>query len=125
VQHLALRVGDLARARKFYVDTLGFAPILEDEKRVIVQIGQTFVGLAAPHENTKPGDRFDPFRVGLDHIAIAVDGRPALESLLKQLEAAGVQNNGIEDDRVLGGLYISVHDPDGIAWEFYVPPGAA
>jgi len=32
-----------------------------------------------------------------------------------------VLNNGIEDDAVLGGRYISFYDPDGIAWELYAP----
>jgi catechol 2,3-dioxygenase-like lactoylglutathione lyase family enzyme len=124
IHHVALRVTDLGRARAFYVEKLRLPVLLENEARVIVNAFGNPVGLVPAREETPPGDAFNPFRVGLDHVAIGVDGRAALDGILAALEAAGVANNGIEDDRVLGGHYISFHDPDGIAWEFYAPPGA-
>jgi hypothetical protein len=42
--------------------------------------------------------RFDPFRVGLDHLALAVDNAESLYELKQQLHAAGVRNNGVQDD---------------------------
>jgi catechol 2,3-dioxygenase-like lactoylglutathione lyase family enzyme len=59
----------------------------------------------------------------LDHLALAVPNAVALEDVKRQLDAAGVSNNGIEDDAVLGGRYISFCDPDGIAWELYASAG--
>ena len=43
-----------------------------------------------------------------------------LTALVKQqLDAAGVRNNGVQDDTLTGATYIAFYDPDGIAWELY------
>ncbi len=125
LHHLAIRVADLARAKAFYIDTLGFPLVLEREGVVtIINAGGTFIGIRGPDANTPPGDRFDPFRVGLDHIALTMPDAAALEAVRQQLDGAGVPNNGVEDDAVLGGTYISFSDPDGIAWELYASPAS-
>ena len=62
---------------------------------------------------------FDPFRVGLDHIALAIEDSSILEGLKQELDAAGVRNNGVEVDPETHDKYISFYDPDGIAWELY------
>jgi catechol 2,3-dioxygenase-like lactoylglutathione lyase family enzyme len=118
IHHVALRITDLARARRFYVQQLGFPVLLESDARILINVFGNPVGLIPANDRSPAADTFDPFRVGLDHLAIGVSGRPALEEILAELKAAGVSNNGIEDDKVLGGQYISFHDPDGIAWEF-------
>jgi hypothetical protein len=38
----------------------------------------------------------------------------------RELDRAGVTNNGIEHDALTQANYISFYDPDGIAWELYV-----
>ena len=78
------------------------------------------LGMRGDQEETPRGDRFDPYRVGLDHLALAAPDRAALDGLKATLDAAGVPNNGIEVDAVTNAPYISFYDPDGIAWEFYV-----
>ena len=45
-----------------------------------------------------------------------------LNELKVQLDAAGVRNNGVEDDTLTGARYIALYDPDGIAWELYAMP---
>ncbi len=122
LHHLAIRVADLGRAKQFYVDTLGFAPVLELAEAVIVNANGTLLGIRGPAAATLAGDRFDPHRVGLDHLALSVEDAASLATLRAQLDAAGVPNNGIEDDPVLGAKYISFYDPDGIAWELYAMP---
>ena len=123
LHHLALRVADLERAKAFYVETLGFPLVLEREGVVaIINVGGTFVGSRGPDAKTAAGDRFDPFRVGLDHLALAMPDAAALQAVARQLDEAGVPNNGVEHDAVLGSKYISFYDPDGIAWELYASP---
>jgi catechol 2,3-dioxygenase-like lactoylglutathione lyase family enzyme len=122
LSHLALRVTDLARARRFYVETLGFQQVLEVEGLILVNANGTLIGLRGATAQTAAADRFDPHRVGLDHLALAVPDAAALDGLLQQLNAAGVPNNGIERDDLTGGTYISFYDPDGIAWELYAMP---
>jgi glyoxylase I family protein len=122
LHHLAIRVTDLARARAFYVETLGFQPVLELPGLVIVNANGSLLGIRGSAAETPPGDRFDPYRVGLDHLALGVGQVADLAHLKEQLDRTDVRNNGIEDDPVLGTKYISFYDPDGIAWELYAMP---
>lgn len=119
LHHLALRTTDLERARQFYTQTLGFPQVFEAEGVFIVDVGGTPLGFREADGQTPEGDRFNPHRVGLDHLALTVPDIASLEDLKRHLDAAGVPNNGIEHDAALGGQYISFYDPDGIAWEFY------
>ncbi len=123
LHHLALRVTDRARAKQFYTEALGFPIVMESHEVLIVNANGVFIGIRAGAPETEHGDRFNPYRVGLDHLALAVPNAVALEDVKRQLDAAGVSNNGIEDDAVLGGRYISFCDPDGIAWELYASAG--
>jgi catechol 2,3-dioxygenase-like lactoylglutathione lyase family enzyme len=122
LSHLALRVTDLARARQFYVETFGFQQVLETEGLILVNASGTLIGLRGATGQTAAGDRFDPHRVGLDHLALAVSDAGELDGLRRQLDAAEVPNNGIEPDELTGGTYISFYDLDGIPWELYAMP---
>jgi glyoxylase I family protein len=66
-----------------------------------------------------PGCRFDPFRVGLDHVSFAVDSVEVLERTQRDLDAAGVPNDGLHDEDVLSAKGLVFYDPDGIALELY------
>jgi catechol 2,3-dioxygenase-like lactoylglutathione lyase family enzyme len=122
LSHLALRVTDLARAKQFYCDTLGFTLVLDTADVVLVNAGSLLLGLRGAAATAAASDHFDPFRVGLDHIALAVPDAAALTNAQQQLAAAGVPNNGVEHDALTRGTYISFYDPDGIAWELYLMP---
>ena len=120
LSHLGLRVTNLARAKRFYVDTLGCQLVREIDGAVLVNVYGTLIALygADSHSPSKK-DHFDPFRVGLDHIALAIEDSIILEDLKQELDAAGVRNNGVEEDQETHDNYISFYDPDGIAWELY------
>jgi glyoxylase I family protein len=120
--HLGLRISDLARAKNFYVDTLGFRLVREAQTAVFIDAHGVLIALLGPAEQTGAADRFDPFRIGLDHLALAIADAGELEGLREQLDAAGVLNHGIERDPGTGATYISFYDPDGIAWELYAMP---
>lgn len=122
LSHVTIRVTDLARAKEFYTRTLGFQQVLEADGLVLVNASGTLLGIRGDAQETQTGDRFDPFRVGLDHLALAVPGADVLPALKAQLDAAGVPNQGVEGDALTGGTYISFYDPDGIAWELYAMP---
>ena len=122
LHHLAIRVTDFDRAKRFYTQTLGFTPVVEFPGVAIVNAHGTLMGIRGGAAETPEGDRFDPHRVGLDHLALAVPDSAALEGLKSQLDQAGVRNNGVEDDAALGAKYVSFYDPDGIAWELYAMP---
>jgi glyoxylase I family protein len=117
--HLGLRVSDLARARQFYVDTLGFEPLRELPDLLTCDAYGTFIAFRGNETQTPPHDRFDPYRVGLDHVALEVADSNVLLDMKRELDLAGVPNNGIEQDELTHASYISFFDPDGIAWELY------
>ena len=126
LSHIALRVTELARAKAFYTGTLGLQVVLEVEGLLLVNGYGLLLGLRGDDPRTPPGEQFNPYRVGLDHLALAVADRDTLDGLKGTLDAAGVRHNGIEEDPLTRAPYISFYDPDGIAWEFYVfalPPG--
>jgi catechol 2,3-dioxygenase-like lactoylglutathione lyase family enzyme len=119
LSHLGLRVTNLARAKRFYVDTLGCQLVREIDGAVLVNVYGTLIALYGADSHSPSYDHFDPFRVGLDHLALAVENTSILEDLKRDLDAAGVRNNGVEEDPETHDNYISFYDPDGIAWELY------
>jgi catechol 2,3-dioxygenase-like lactoylglutathione lyase family enzyme len=120
VHHVALRVTDLPRAKRFYTETLGFPVIAEMPDLVLFLAGGTAFGLRAPSAETPAGDRFSPHRVGVDHIALACSEEEEIERVAQALTAAGVENTGAKTDETLGKRYVAFKDPDRIAWELYM-----
>jgi catechol 2,3-dioxygenase-like lactoylglutathione lyase family enzyme len=117
--HLGLRVTDLVRAKRFYVDTLGCPLVRETEGAVFITVSGMLIALIGADAHTPGEDHFDPFRVGLDYLALAVEDPSQLTDMQRDLDAAGVRNNGVEEDPATQSLYISFYDLDGIAWELY------
>src|SRR3712207_4975019 len=70
VHHVSLRCTDLERAKVFYIERLGFPLLLETGELFLFLAGGTAIGVRGPAPNTPPEDAFDPFRVGLDHVAL-------------------------------------------------------
>ena len=120
VHHLALRSSDLTRARGFYGRTLGLPIVLETTDSFVALAGSTLVVVRGPETRSPAGDRFDPFRVGLDHVALGCADEAELERVALALEAAEVPSTGLRFDALLGRRYVAFKDPDGIAWEFYM-----
>ena len=119
LSHIGLRVTDIARSKHFYVDTLGSQLVREIDGAVLINMYGMLFALYGDGSHSTSRDRFDPFRVGLDHIALAIEDPDILETLKGELDDAGVRNNGVEIDPETHDKYISFYDPDGIAWELY------
>lgn len=99
--HVAIRVTDLQRARRFYVDLLGLPVALEVEGVVLVEAGNALLGIRGDAAGAKQGDRCDPHRVGLDHVAFAVNTVELLERIKRDLDVARIPNDAIRDDPAL------------------------
>jgi glyoxylase I family protein len=119
LSHFGLRVTDLARAKHFYVDTLGCQLMRETDGGMLVNVSGMIVAMYGTDSSSSSYDHFDPFRVGLDHLALTIEDPSILEDLKRDLDMAGVRNNGVEEDPETHAKYISFYDPDGIAWELY------
>jgi catechol 2,3-dioxygenase-like lactoylglutathione lyase family enzyme len=120
IHHLALRSADLERSRRFYAEILGFQVVLEAPNIFIFLAGSSAVAVRGPEAGTPQGDVFSPFRVGLDHVALACTDESELERVALALSGADVENTGAKLDEVLGKRYVAFKDPDRIAWEFYM-----
>jgi len=134
LHHVMLRVQDPERSRRFYEDVLGLRfieiPVGEETTGIwrgnpeegtllATQAGDTLVVLAPPLEGTPAGDRFDEYRIGVDHLAFGVEDRATIEALVEGLEAAGVETAGIETDPALNKAFVTFRDPDNVQWELY------
>jgi catechol 2,3-dioxygenase-like lactoylglutathione lyase family enzyme len=133
VHHLRLTVTDVQRSRQFYTSLLGFEVAVESPPPgdpseaevfrvlfggVVMIRGNLLMGLRpmAPE-----GDRFDPDRVGLDHLSFGVASRDDLEQAIRLFDEHGVSHGEITRLPSFGIDVLSFEDPDGIQLELTAP----
>ena len=133
IHHLRLTVTDLERSRQFYTSLLGFSVAAESPPEddpsaaevfkvlfggVVMIRGNLLLGLRpmAPQ-----GDRFDPDRVGLDHLSFGVASRDDLEHAVRLLEENSVKHGEIASLPSFGIDVLSFEDPDGVQLELTAP----
>jgi glyoxylase I family protein len=138
IHHLRLAVTDVERSKAFYTEVLGFQvavdgpPPADDEQYdalvdslqggVILLHGEMFIGLRpVDPDRVASGDRFDPFRVGLDHLSFSVPTRADLEAAVQLLDERGVEHGTIRELAPFGLSFVAFFDPDGIALEVTAP----
>jgi catechol 2,3-dioxygenase-like lactoylglutathione lyase family enzyme len=128
IHHLALTVADADASAAWYSDLLGMQVVLSGDDddvsfRVLADPASgTVVGVRQYHRRAAPGDRFDEFRVGMDHVAFGVTSRDELEAWQAELERRGVTYTPIAETPI--GQVIVFRDPDGIQLEFWLPARA-
>ena len=128
--HIRLTVTDVARSLAFYTEVFGFQVALpgppDDDPDglvadalqggvVMVNAG-VMIGLR-PVDATNADDRFDPFRVGLDHVSFAVENRADLDAAVRVFDERGVEHGPIREVPAMGLAFLAAFDPDGIAVE--------
>jgi catechol-2,3-dioxygenase len=118
--HVLLRVTDLARAKAFYAEVLGFHVLEEDPEH-----GGTFMALPGqshaidlfPVNDPAAAARQIPGVRGLGHIAFRVDTESALHDAHAHLRAHGVTITRAIDHVSQQSIYFE--DPDGNTLEIY------
>ena len=121
--HLRLTVTDPVRSREFY-GLLGFQVAMELPDGVLMSNGTLLLGLRTGPDpaRVRREDRFDPNRVGLDHLAISVAGRADLEASARLCDDRGIAHGEIVDLGADFKLYVMMlEDPDGIQVELAAP----
>lgn len=123
--HVAVTVTDLTVSRPWYQRLIGAAPVLDEPTdggfhHAVFLIGETLIGLHE-HPDAVSGDEFTELRTGLDHIAFGCPDRAALADWGRRLDELDIAHSDIVDAHYGSGL--SFRDPDGIALEFFAPPG--
>ena len=133
IHHLRLTVTDVRRSREFYTGLLGFQVAVESPPPgdpseaavfgvlfggVVMVRGDMMMGL---RPMASAGDRFDPDRVGLDHLSFGVADRAELEEAERLLDTQGVIHGPITRLESFGIDVLSFEDPDGIQLELTAP----
>jgi catechol 2,3-dioxygenase len=118
IGHVHLKVSELERAERFYVDLLGFHVTARyGSDAVFLAAGDNHHDLALNTWESRGGGPPPPGTTGLFHVAIRVPGRRQLAEMLVRLRDVGVPLTGASDHLVSEALYL--HDPDGNGIEIY------
>lgn len=138
VHHIRLTVTDVNKSRWFYTEVLGFdvamdGPPAADHPHyemavenlqggVVLATSGMLLGLRpADDSHRTSGDRFDPFRIGLDHVSFQVGDREELVTAAAVLDKHDVPHGEVTDLPVFGISVLALHDPDGIQLELAAP----
>lgn len=132
--HVRLTVTDIRRSKAFYEQLFGMPPgsdfsdqiddptIHDDPQRTYggcsFRFGGQTLGLRPV---AQPGDRFDPDRVGLDHLSLRVASVDELHAADERLTAAGITHGEVTDLPAFGLVILSLQDPDDINLELAAP----
>jgi catechol-2,3-dioxygenase len=124
--HVALTVRDLSVSVPWYEALLDAKPALDEDTdpgfhHTVYLIGNGNLFGLHQHTTPAPDEQFSEYRVGLDHVAFGCADRAELERRESRLDELGIEHGGIKDASYGSGL--SFKDPDGIALEFFCPPG--
>jgi catechol 2,3-dioxygenase-like lactoylglutathione lyase family enzyme len=113
IQHLNLQVADLARARAFYTELLGFEVSFAKGDTIWLDAGGDLLGLS---EGDVPAAR------SFEHFGFMVDAPADVDRWTEQLRAHGVTPEKGPYDRS-DGRSVYFRDPDGHLLEiFWVDP---
>src|ERR1700722_5254697 len=137
IHHLRLTVTDLERSRRFYTSLLGFEVAVESPPPgdptaaevftilfggVVMIRGNLLLGL---RPMAPAGDRFDPDRVGLDHLSFGVASHDDLVQATRLFDEHGVRRGEITSLPSCGIDVLSFEDPDGMQLELTAPMAGA
>ena len=120
--HVALTVRSCDASKDWYCTVFGFEPVLDEDagpwRHVVWALpGGTLIGIHEHPGKTPRHDRFDAYRVGLDHVSFHCFSRDEVQDWADRLDAIGVGHGPIEDAHYGSGL--AFRDPDGNALEFF------
>ena len=126
LNHVALTVSDLGVSGPWYQTLIGADPLLDEHtdagfRHLVWAFDNGTVFGIHQHDREIEGGRFSEFRVGLDHVGFGCASRAELETWMDRLNELHIQHGGIVDAGYGSGL--SFRDPDGVALEFFAPPG--
>jgi quercetin dioxygenase-like cupin family protein/catechol 2,3-dioxygenase-like lactoylglutathione lyase family enzyme len=115
--HISLRVSDVRRSEKWYVDTLGFmcvdGEIADDGTGHILMLHPASGALVALASADQPR---------VEHVAFACEDRDALVTWHTALTERDLRPGTITDAPYGSGFVL--RDPDGLEMELFAPPSA-
>ena len=118
LNHIIMTIKDVKISQAFYNDLLGFETKNIADGFFFMTGGIAIFFFSSNHPI--PDDRFNEFRIGLDHLSFTAPSEAALQSLAEHLQAAGVETQGVETYQT-GNQYVAFRDPDNIQLEYWLP----
>lgn len=131
--HLRITVSDISRSKAFYDSVFGW-PVAIDESGSagapeVSDDPERFYGgtvYQTPQGSLfglRPAGtpRFDPRRIGLDHVSFAVASRSELDRAAMALGDAGIDHGEVRELGDAGIAILSFQDPDDINIELTAP----
>lgn len=118
ISHIALSVNDLPAAVKFWSEVMGFEKAADTPQYCLLLERSSSIGLAVTTHDDGVGLPFDHRRVGLDHLAFAIDDLAGLVAWAETLDRKGVDHSGIVESDA--GHHLNVTAPDGLPIELFV-----
>jgi catechol 2,3-dioxygenase-like lactoylglutathione lyase family enzyme len=122
--HLGLTVCDVDRSEQWYGRVFGFQRAFVEPHHegtgyaVVMNVPGTSLFLGLDKHDAHEGEQFAEHRTGLDHLAIGVATREALDTWVGHLDALGVEHSGITDiSEPFPAATLCFRDPDNIALE--------
>jgi uncharacterized protein len=122
---LTLGVTDLDVARRFYLDGLGWQPLLDAAEAVFLQVGPGLVLSLYGRTDLarEAGTAAGPVEPPPFSLAHNVDSPEAVARVVEDLRAAGGTVVAEPVRASWGGVTAYVADPDGFRWEIAWNPG--
>lgn len=118
--HIAIICSNWDKAKKFYIDQLGFEmtkevyrPEQEDYLRMLRQ-GDTVLELFI--KSNAPQRLNNPEAMGLRHLAFHVED---IEPAVAWLNSRGIETEPVREDKCNGGRFTFFKDPDGLPLEIH------
>ena len=130
LQHIGLTVRDIVASEAWYTKVLGLVRAFVephstgDGHAVVMTRPGTGLFVGLEHHPDADKERFSPLRTGLDHLAVQVPSREALDGWIARLEAMGVEHEAVvERNEPVRLALVLVRDPDSIPIELICWPG--
>lgn len=118
--HVKLPVSDVRRSRDWYVEVLGFEPMID-----FVEDGE-LRGVALQRNACAIALRLDPARAkalsGFDAAALLVPTPEQVHGWAAALDRRGEPHGGVIPGHGGGTVLVGLHDPDGIEIRLYADP---
>lgn len=118
---ITLGVADLARARRFYEEGLGWTPAQEEESIVFYKLGGLILGLFPREALREDAHQGQDWGQGGFTLAQNVAERATVDAIMARAVAAGATMQKKAEDTPWGGYSGYVADPDGHLWEIAWP----
>ena len=89
------------------------------QPRIILREQDSGIVLVVQQPHTARPGRFDPTRVGLDHLSITVRDRDTLTAWAARLDQSGIERSPLREIGM--ATFLTFEDPDGIQVELWCP----